>query len=257
MTRIVRTSCLDIETPVGAARLRIESVTRPRAVVVLGHGAGRGADTHDLLGLAASLPPHGVTVVLVDQPWVLLGRRIASPPATLDAAWLAVLTALRSDLLRTATGAQRSTPLVVGGRSAGARVACRTAALVGADAVLLLSYPLVPPSVRDDEAARAKALSLRRGELASPIRAGIPLVAAQGERDAFGGPDDLAEALGMRVLTRATTPRKHRRRSGPPRVDVIAVAGADHSLRVPRSASDPAPTLLAAALLAVARASGE
>ena len=237
MARTVRASTVDLSTPTGTARLHVFAVSRARALVVLGHGAGRGVDTEDLLGLAATLPAHGVSVVLVDQPWVVAGRQVAVAPAALDLAWVPCVAAARE-----AAGASRRTPLVVGGRSAGARVACRTADLVRADAVLLLAVPLVPPAARSDADRHAAALAARSAELAAPLRTGIPVVAAQGDRDAFGGPAELRAALGRASATRA---------------EVVAVAGADHALRVGRAGADPAPTLCSAALLAVSMARGE
>jgi len=235
--RTVRTSTVDVGTPTGVARLYVSAVVRPRALVVLGHGAGRGVDTHDLLGLAESLPALGVSVVLVDQPWVVAGRRIAAAPAALDLAWAPCVAAARE-----AAGAARRTPLVTGGRSAGARVACRTAELVGADALLLLAVPLVPPAARADADRHAAALATRGEELRRPLRAGLPVVAAQGDRDAFGTAAELGAALGRAPSARA---------------EVVVVPGADHSLRAARGGSDPAPSLLAAALRAVALARGE
>jgi len=237
MPRTVRTSVVDVATPTGTARLHVASVARARALVVLGHGAGRGADTADLQSLAAALPPLGVSVVLVDQPWVVAGRRIAVAPAVLDLAWPPAVTAAR-----VAAQASRRTPVVVGGRSAGARVACRTAASVGADAVLLLAYPVVPPAARASAEKESAARALRREELQAPLRAGLPLVAAQGTRDAFGGPGELRTALGR---VRGAV------------VEVVPVDGADHGLKVARGGPDPGPSLLAAALRAVALARGE
>jgi predicted alpha/beta-hydrolase family hydrolase len=222
-----------VPTPVGEARLYVHRVARPRALVALGHGAGRGTDTADLLGLAADLVASRVAVVLVDQPWVLAGRKVAAPPPTLDIAWEAALADVRG-----VAGAGRRTRLVVGGRSAGARVACRTAQTLGADAVLLLAVPLLPPGARADAPRREAALATRIGELGRPRSAGIPVVAAQGTRDAFGGADELATAAtGL--------------------LEVVAVADADHSLRTRTGGPDPRPTLLAAALRAVALARGD
>jgi predicted alpha/beta-hydrolase family hydrolase len=238
VTRAVRTSVHDVETPVGPARLHVSGVARARALVVLGHGAGRGADTADLLGLAGALPAYGVAVVLVDQPWVLAGRRVAAPPPTLDVAWLAVLDALHAEPVRAATGATRRTPLVTGGRSAGARVAVRTAAAVGAGAVLLLAVPLAPPAARRTPEKLAATLARRTDELAMPGAAGIAVVAAQGDRDAFGSAAEL-DAVGVEGL------------------EVVPVVGADHALVVRRGHPDPLPMLVTAALRAVAAARGE
>jgi predicted alpha/beta-hydrolase family hydrolase len=237
VARTVRTSVVDVETPTGTARLHVSAVARPRALVVLGHGAGRGVDTADLLGLAEALPHHGVSVVLVDQPWVVAGRRIAVAPARLDEAWMPAVTAARE-----AARASRRTPLVVGGRSAGARVACRTSALLRPGALLLLAFPLVPPAARASAEREAAARSLRREELHGPLRAGIPVVVAQGARDAFGGPGELRKALG-----------RPRDAVG----EVVTVVGADHGLAVARGGPDPVSSLLGAALRAVALARGE
>jgi predicted alpha/beta-hydrolase family hydrolase len=217
-TRSVRSEVREVDTPAGPARVHRRTPLSPRALVVLGHGAGRGVDTADLQGLAEDLPAHGVAVALVDQPWVVAGRRVAPAPAALDLAWLTVL----PELTR-----RSRVPLVVGGRSAGARVAARTASQVGAAAVLALAVPLRPLSAADPEASMA----VRVAELALALDAGIPVVAAQGERDSFGS----AELL----------------RTAAPRVDVVPVPGADHSLRVRRADPDPRPLLLAAALRAV------
>ena len=223
----------DVPTPVGDARLHAYRVRRARALVVLGHGAGRGTDTADLLGLAHDLAATSVAVVLVDQPWVLAGRKVAAPPPTLDAAWVPAVAAARD-----VVGAGRRTPLVVGGRSAGARVACRTAAETRASAVLLLAVPLLPPAERADAGKRHAALATRLGELALPSVAGIPVVAAQGSRDAFGGAAELGDAAhGL--------------------LEVVEVPDADHGLRTRAAGPDPRPVLLVAALRAVALARGE
>lgn len=230
----VRTSLLDVDTPVGTARLHVSAVARPRALVVLGHGAGRGADTADLLGLADDLPGEGVSVVLVDQPWVVAGRRVAAPPSTLDAAWVPAVLAARR-----AAGASRA-PLVVGGRSAGARVACRTCPATRPDALLLLAFPVVSPGSRGSRERREAALETRRGELGIPLGAHVPVVVAQGERDTFGTGADLRAALGPVAG-----------------LEVLDVPDADHGLAVRRGGPDPAPALLGAALRAVALARGE
>lgn len=231
---------VDVETPVGPARLHAYRATRARALVVLGHGAGRGVDTPDLLGLARDLPPEGVAVVLVDQPWVLAGRRVAAAPAQLDRAWVAALAHVRR-----AAGVTHAVPVVVGGRSAGARVACRTSVQVGAAGVLLLAFPLVPPAARHDTAKRAKAWAARSSELSVPWEAAVPLVLVQGDRDAFGSAGDLAAALAFTGADGVPLERA---------AHLLAVPGADHSLSVAQGGADPAPRLLEAALLAVALA---
>jgi len=127
------------------------------------------------------LTAEGWLVVLVEQPWRVAGRRVATPPAQLDLAWLAVMAALTSSR----GGLPR--PVVTGGRSSGARVACRTAAVVGADAVLALSFPLHPPG-RPEKSRAAEALLV--------TGAGTRLAVIQGEKDPFGSPEDVRSALG-------------------------------------------------------------
>lgn len=158
-----------VQTPVGPAGLVVDAAASPVGTLVLGHGAGAGVDTADLASLAAALPPRGITVVRVEQPWRLAGRKVAASPPTLDTAWRAALAAW--------PGRQQGW-LAVGGRSAGARVACRTAPAVGADAVVALAFPLHPPG--RPEKSRADEL----------LAAGVPTLVVQGERDPFGGPDD-------------------------------------------------------------------
>jgi uncharacterized protein len=176
----VRKSIKEIHTPVGMARAHLWSPRGPSGTLVLGHGAGGTSWSADLQALTA-LTVDGWLVVLVEQPWRVAGRKVATPPAQLDMAWLSVMASLtsgRSALPR---------PLVVGGRSAGARVACRTAAAVGADAVLALSFPLHPPGKPD----RSRAM-----EALLVTGAGIPLAVIQGERDPFGNPEEVRSALG-------------------------------------------------------------
>lgn len=169
-----------IETPHGPGRVRITWPHGPaRGSVLLSHGAGGQRDAPDLAALAAALPQHGWVAALVDQPWRVAGRRVATAPPRLDEAYVPIVAALTH-------GAEAlPRPLVSAGRSAGARVACRTAATVGADAVLALSFPLHPPG---------KPEKSRFGELAGAAEHGIPLLVVQGSRDAFGGPADLIGA---------------------------------------------------------------
>ncbi len=153
----VRTS----STPSGPARVHVEG--SGGRLLVLGHGAGGGVDAPDLLAARDAALGLGWAVARVEQPWRVAGRRVAEAPPRLDAAWYAVLAGLDRDLL------------VVGGRSAGARVACRTASATGAAAVLALAFPLVAPSGRS-----------RAAELELPE---VPVRVVQGERDAFGVPE--------------------------------------------------------------------
>ena len=163
--------------------------------LVLGHGAGGGVDAPDLLAARAAGRALGLQVVRVEQPWRVQGRRVAEAPARLDLAWLAVVEAV----------AGRG-PLVLGGRSAGARVACRTADRLGAAAVLALAFPLVPPG----RTQRDGALRSRAEELARPQ---VPRLVVQGERDGFGVPDS-APGLQVHVVPGADHAFAVRRRDG-------------------------------------------
>lgn len=167
----------EIATPEGPARAHVLRPPRARGTVVLGHGAGGGMGALDLVTARDVLLDAGWAVVLVEQPWLVAGRRIAGRPATLDAAWVPVVEHLMSGRARLPR------PLVVGGRSAGARVACRTAAALHADAGLLLGFPLHPPGRPD---------RLRADELAL---APDPSWVVQGTRDAFGTPDEVRAHL--------------------------------------------------------------
>jgi predicted alpha/beta-hydrolase family hydrolase len=157
-----------VETPAGPAGISWHPAGRPRCVLALGHGAGGGIEARDLAALAAALPAYGVSVALVEQPWRVAGKRLAPAPKTLDAGWTALWPAL----------AEPGLPVVAGGRSAGARVACRTAHELGAAAVLALSFPLHPPG--RPEKSRADELT--------GAAAVLPLLTVQGGNDAFGRP---------------------------------------------------------------------
>jgi predicted alpha/beta-hydrolase family hydrolase len=176
----VRKSVKEIPTPVGMARAHLWRPSRPCGALVLGHGAGGSTWSADLNALT-TLTAQGWLVVLVEQPWRVAGRKVATPPAQLDVAWLAVMEALMSG-----RGALPR-PVVVGGRSAGARVACRTAKAVGADAVLAFAFPLHPPG-RPDRS--------RAGEAHLVTGAGTRLAVIQGEKDPFGSPDEVRSAMG-------------------------------------------------------------
>jgi predicted alpha/beta-hydrolase family hydrolase len=182
-----------VDTPHGPARLVTHRARSPFVTVLLSHGAGGGIGARDLQVLADRLPAQGVSVVLLEQPWKVAGRKVATPPPTLDAALVAAAGSLRV-----------RTPLVVGGRSAGARSAARTASGLGAAGCLCLSFPLHPPG--RPEKSRLEEL---RG-------AGVPTLVVQGEHDAMGRPEEFPEDLDH--------------------VDFAVVPGADHGLRVPASA---------------------
>jgi predicted alpha/beta-hydrolase family hydrolase len=168
-----------VETPLGPARATLSRPDDvPAGALVLGHGAGGLRWTLDVLATRDALVAAGWLVVLVDQPWRVAGKKVGPLPASLDLAWQPVLAALAPDL---GVG-----PLVVGGRSAGARVACRTAAAVGAQAVVALSFPLHPPG---------RPLSSRAAELAMPSAHGIPVHVVQGRTDPFGTPAEVDAVL--------------------------------------------------------------
>lgn len=173
---------LDVETLRGTARVYVVDANGAAdGTLVLGHGAGKGTNTPDLDGLTA-LADDGWRVVLVDQPWVVAGRRLATPPKALDEAWLAVIEHLRA-------AGEIEGRFVQGGRSAGARVACRMAAQCRADAVVALAFPLMPPGKLDVPE------KWRTSEAQSLVEADIPLLVVQGATDTFGGPDAVRDAV--------------------------------------------------------------
>jgi len=154
--------------------VHLQPVHAPRAALVLGHGAAGGVNAPDLVAAAEAARAEGLTVALVEQPYRVAGRRSPAPAGQLDTAWTAVVSGLRRAALR-------GLPLAVGGRSLGARVACRTAEAAGAVAVLCLAFPLQPPRRR---ASRNEAPS-RLPELEAVT---LPTLVIQGERDRFGIP---------------------------------------------------------------------
>jgi predicted alpha/beta-hydrolase family hydrolase len=160
---------LELDTPHGPARAHVHRATKPVAALVLGHGAGGSVSAPDLQAATrAALAAH-VVVALVEQPYRVAGRRSAAPAPQLDAAWLAVVQQLRA-------GRLRRLPLITGGRSSGARVACRTAAATDSVGVLCLAFPLHPPGSPE---------KTRLGELDAVT---VPTLVVQGERDPFGMP---------------------------------------------------------------------
>jgi uncharacterized protein len=183
---------LDVDTPHGQANAHLHPVDEPKAALVLGHGAGGGVTSRDLVAVTEVARSERISVALVEQPYRVAGRRSPAPARQLDAAWIAVTEQL-------VVGALRGLPLVVGGRSLGARVACRTVEATGAVAVLCLAFPLQPPQRR----AAAAASPSRLPELDEVT---VPMLVVQGARDPFGIPP-----------------------AGPRRT-VVQVAG-DHSLR--------------------------
>jgi predicted alpha/beta-hydrolase family hydrolase len=182
------TTVREVDTPHGTARLHTDRSRRPCATLLLGHGAGGGPEAPDLVALGSELPREGITVIRLEQPWRVAGRRVAPAPKTLDECLVAVADQLRP-----------RTPLVLGGRSAGARSAARTAHHLGASGVLALAFPLHPPG--KPERSRLQELTGVR----------VPTLVVQGEVDAFGRPEEFPGA-----------------------VQVVVVPDADHSFGVPR-----------------------
>lgn len=155
---------------------------------MVSHGAGGGVDAPDLVALATQLPGAGISVLRFEQPWRVAGKKIAPAPTILDEALLAAVRTLRP-----------RTPMFLGGRSAGARAACRSAAELGASGVLALSFPLHPPGKPE------------RSRLEELLTADVPVLVIQGESDPFGGPGEF-----------------------PAGTDLVVVPGGDHSFKVPR-----------------------
>ena len=178
-----------VPTPRGDARVVVRRANRPLATLVLTHGAGGGIDAPDLVRLARSLPQQDISTTLVEMPWRVAGKALAPRPAVIDECYVAVMDAMRT-----------RTPLVVGGRSAGARSACRIARDVGAVGVLALAFPLHPPGRPE------------RSRLEELRRARVRTLVVQGERDAFGTPEEFPDDL-----------------------DLAVVPGADHGMKVLKS----------------------
>jgi uncharacterized protein len=191
---------VEVDTPHGPANAHLHPADEPRAALVLGHGAAGGVASRDLVAVTEVAPSEGVSVALVEQPYRVAGRRSPAPAHQLDAAWTAVVDHL-------VAGELRGLPLVVGGRSLGARVACRTAEATGAVGVLCLAFPLQPPR--------------RSGSAATPSRLPeldeltVPTLVVQGTRDRFGIPPATARRKVVEV------PGDHSLRT-----DVDAVAAA-------------------------------
>jgi predicted alpha/beta-hydrolase family hydrolase len=165
-----RVTVLDVDTPHGPARVHLDAPDGPpRAALLLGHGAGGGVGSRDLTKVAGVARAAAIAVALIEQPYRVAGRRSPAPAAQLDTAWLAVVERLSQQELR-------GLPLVVGGRSSGARVACRTAADAGAIAVLCLAFPVHPPGRPD------------KSRLPELDAVSLPTLVVQGASDPFGMP---------------------------------------------------------------------
>jgi uncharacterized protein len=214
-----------IDTPQGPARLYVDHAEQPSSLLVLGHGAGGGVGAADLELLAASLPALGTTVVRFEQPWRTAGRTVGAPPPKLDEAWRAAL----GWLMEQEWAAQH--PFLVGGRSAGARVACRTAADTNPAAIVCLAFPLHLPG-RPEKS--------RVAELLAPE---APRLVLQGSKDSFGAPEEIRAAIGIAEG-----------------IKLVELPGADHGYRIAKSSAftpaDLRATLVAEVSRFIAAAAG-
>ena len=163
---------LEVDTPHGLAKAHLHVAEEPRAALALGHGAAGGVASPDLVAVTAVARPEGISVALVEQPYKVAERRSPAPAHQLDASWTAVVEHLLE-------GELRGLPLLVGGRSLGARVACRTAEATGAVAVLCLAFPLHAPG---------RSGPTRPSRLDELDAVTVPTLVVQGERDPFGMP---------------------------------------------------------------------
>jgi predicted alpha/beta-hydrolase family hydrolase len=179
----------ELPTPAGPALAEFDPPRGAKGLLVLTHGASGGAGTADLRAVRDAATGNGIAVALLTQPFAVAGRRTPPKPAAQDAAWLAALAELRK------RKPVKDLPLIVGGRSNGARVACRTAVAAGAVGVVALAFPVHPPG---------RPQNTRIDELDGT---GVPVLVVQGDRDAFGMPPPA------------------------PRREVVVVPGADHALR--------------------------
>jgi predicted alpha/beta-hydrolase family hydrolase len=159
---------IELDTPHGPARAHLHAAPEPRAALILGHGAGGGVTAPDLVQATETALAAGATVALVEQPYRVAGRRSPPRAPVLDAAWIAVIEQLRA-------GPLHGLPLIAGGRSSGARVACRTAGETNAIGVLCLAFPLQPPGGRPSRQPELDAVE-------------VPVLIVQGLSDSFGMP---------------------------------------------------------------------
>jgi uncharacterized protein len=166
-----------VPTPYGDARMFRDRSRHPIATLLLNHGAGGGVEAQDLVALAAELPRQGVSVIRVEQPWRVAGKKVAPRPEVLDECLVAVANRIRV-----------RTPLVIGGRSAGARAAARTARQLGASGYLALAFPLHPPG--RPERSRLEELEAVK----------VPTLVIQGERDVFGTPEEFPTDRELTVI---------------------------------------------------------
>jgi predicted alpha/beta-hydrolase family hydrolase len=192
MTSIV----IPVDTQQGPGRFFVDLAEQPSSMLVLGHGAGGGIGALDLELLAQSLPALGTTVVRFEQPWRTAGRSVGAPPPKLDDAWCAAL-----EWLLTQQWARH--PLLVGGRSAGARVACRTASYTNPAAIVCLAFPLHLPGRPE------------KSRLADLLAPSVPRLILQGSKDSFGTAEEIRAAIGRA-----------------PDISVVELPGANHGYRI-------------------------
>ena len=167
-------SSIEVETPAGLARIRLHAAEKPKGAVVLGHGAGGGVEAPDLVAATEAALSESFSVGLVEQPYRVAGRRSPSTAKRLDEAWVGVLERVTEKELA-------GLPLIVGGRSLGARVACRTVEQTEGVAVLCLAFPLLPPS-RGSKPPQSRLPELEAVKL--------PVLIVQGGSDRFGMPPE-------------------------------------------------------------------
>ncbi|MDQ6642158.1 MAG: hydrolase [Actinomycetota bacterium] len=187
-----------LPTPQGDARVLVRSAQKPRATLLLQPGAGGGIGARELVALSTGLPSDGITTLVLQHPFSVAGKRMAPRPAVLDESLTSVVRELRRDLLE-------GEPLVLGGRSAGARSSARMARPLGAVACLALAFPLHPPGKPE------------RSRLEELLGVGVPTLVVQGGRDVFGRPDEFPSRL-------------------PEGIRMSVLPDADHGFAVPRSA---------------------
>jgi predicted alpha/beta-hydrolase family hydrolase len=196
-------SLISIPTAVGAAEAALaRPLGAPTGLLVLGHGAGGSIESPDLLKVTSVALEAGIAVARVRQPYLVAGRRAPAPATQLDIAWTAAVEHLGAVLRAQWPGLR----VVVGGRSSGARVACRTAGATGAVGILALAFPLHPPG--HPEKSRAPELEV-----------GVPLLILQGARDPFGGPDQFPARVAVHEVSGAD-----HRLAGPALADAVSVA---------------------------------
>jgi uncharacterized protein len=208
--------------------------TAPAAVPVtflmaLTHGAGGTTSATDLHAARDAAVQLGGGVALVTQPYRVRGARVPGSAERQDQAWIEIMTWLRQSGLTTPHLAQapqtrqaqqphefresqqplEPVPLIVGGRSNGARVACRTAAAVGAHGVLALAFPLQPPARRSRGSGTATFPPDRSAELRAGAAGGAPVLVLNGDRDPFGIPlaDESISVVVLKDETHALSKR--------------------------------------------------